>query len=274
MRHRLNWLVSGAVAIAVCIGLSACGAPASTDEPKDTAPTTDATATQGSDTQDEKPIGVSINLSDDSILTFDGDKASTQLVEDMLEGKTPTSCTVLYDQMGALPSVTVTDAKTIREVYKKLARMHVAGETDMSITDSYHSVSFELADGTRASYSFEGEGILVRGKKNYAVTDNGNLWSYVRSLQEKYLSEQSAGDGLAIEVDDEGELIMDCPTSAPAGEVVRVSVAVLLDVDRHVAVNGDEDFGKFVDAETYEFVMPDAPVTISTWVDNSITPGS
>ncbi len=281
--------------MAMCVGLGACLEPVPLDEPKDSVTVEDArtgdeskpaqtgkpaqtdarTDEKPKDAQAEKPVGVSINLSDDSILKFDGDAASAQLVEDMHAGKTPTSCTVLYDQMGALPSVTITDARTIREVYKKLARMRVEGKTDMSITDNYHHVSFELQDGTKVSYGFEGEGILARGKQNYAVRDQSGLWTYVRQLQEQQLREESAGDDwLAIELDDEEELVQSCPTSAPAGEVVQVTVPVVLDVDRHVAVNGNEDFGSFVTGDTYEFVMPDKPVTIRVWTDNEFTPGS
>ncbi len=249
--------------------------PAQTDEKDPDAQTDARTDEKPKDAQAEKLVGVSINLSDDSILKFDGDAASAQLVEDMRAGKTPTSCTVLYDQMGALPSVTITDARTMREVYKKLARMHVEGKTDMSITDNYHFVSFELQDGAKVSYGFEGEGILARGKQNYAVRDQSGLWTYVRQLQEQQLREESAGDDwLAIELDDEEELVQSCPTSAPAGEVVQVIVPVVLDVDRHVAVNGNEDFGSFVTGDTYEFVMPDKPVTIRVWTDNEFTPGS
>lgn len=275
--------VVGAVAIAaVCASLGACGAPVPLDEPKDGEPIEDVRPNDGGgdtqveqSTQTEKPIGVSINLSDDSILVFDGDAASAQLVEDMQAGRTPTSCTVLYDQMGALPSVNITDARTIRKVYKKLARMHVEGETNMSITDSYHYVSFELQDGTKASYNFEGEDILVRGAKSYAVSDRSGLWAYVRQLQEDYLREESAGaDWLAIELNDEDEIVQSCPTSAPAGEAVQVVVLPVLDVDMHVSVNGDEDFGRFVAGDTYEFVMPDAPVTIRVWTDNEFTTGS
>ena len=276
MRYGLIRVVGVAAITVACVGLGACAAPVQPVAPKDGGSIEDARPHDGApDTQTEKSIGVSINLSDDSILTFDDDPASTRLVEDMREGKTPTSCTVLYDQMGALPSVTITDARTMREVYKKLARMHVEGETNMSITDSYHHVLFELQDGTKASYGFEGEGILVRGDKNYAVRDQGELWTYVRDLQEQHLREESAGDDwLAIELDDKDELVQRCPTSAPAGETVRVSLLSVLDVDRHVAVNGKEGFGRFVMDDTYEFVMPDEPVTIRAWTDNEFTPGS
>ena len=285
MRRRSTWLLGIAIAVAMTmtmgVGLAACGAPTSSGASSSGAVevesgssgadsstgSADAVPSTASDGKTEKPIGVSINLSDDSILMFDGDPASAQLVEDMREGKTPVSCTVRYDQMGSLPTVTVDDARTIREVYSKLARMHVAGESGMGITDSYHLVSFELQDGTTASYNFEGESILVRGKKNYTVSDRSGLWPYVRQLQEQYLRGKSAGDDwLPIELEDEDELVYQCPTSAPAGEVVQVHVYTVLDAGIRVAVNGDENFGSFVSAEEYEFVMPDAPVTVRVYV--------
>ena len=274
MRRGLNRMAGALAAVAMCVSLGACGTPAPQEAPKDNAPA-QSTNTTDDTTQTEKPIGVSINLSDDSILTFDGDAASAQLVQDMTEGKTPKSCDVLYDQMGSLPSVTVTDARTMRDIYKKLAHIQVEGTTDKSVTDSYHHVSFELQDGTKVSFGFEGEDVLVRGQQNYAVSDAGGLWTYVQSLQKKQLRDESAGDDwLAIKLDDTEELVLDCPTSAPAGETVQVIVPILLDVDMHVAINENEGYGSYVDAETYEFVMPNEPVTVRVWTDNQFTSGS
>ncbi len=273
-------LVVAVSAIAICVGIAGCGASQTSGGPtNDAAKTeessTDSKSSASSDAQSEKPIGVSINLSDDSILTFDGNAASAQLVDNMHDAKPPKSCTVRYDQMGALPTVTTTDARTIREVYKRLARMHVEGESNMSMTDNYHLVAFELQDGTKVSFNFEGEGILVRDGQNYSVTDDGKLWPYVRQLQEQYLREKKAGtDELAITVDDKEELVTQCPTSAPAGETVRVGVFSVLDAELHVSVNGDEHFGEFVTAEQYEFVMPSNPVTVRVWTSSDGYPGS
>lgn len=261
---RGRFLLAGAIVVAaLCMGLMACGNVAPTDEPKEN------TTTENTTTQTEKPIGVAINLADDSILTFDGSEASAQLVEDMREGKTPTSCTVLYDQMGGRPAVTVTDARTIRDVYKKLALMHVGGETKMSITDCYHLVSFELQDGTVATYNFEGEEILVRKNASYEVSDDGHLWPYVQDLQDQYLEEQNADpDSLAITLEDEDEMVTKCPKSAVPGETVQVKVYTVLDAERHVSVNGDEYYGEFVGPEEFEFVMPNTPVTVHVWISS------
>ena len=68
-----------------------------------------------------------------------------------------------------------------------------------------------------------------------------------------------------IKLEDEDGLVIECPTSAPAGEVVQVQVYAVLDAGLRVAVNGDEDFGSFVSAQEYEFVMPDAPVTVQVY---------
>lgn len=289
MKRRLIWLACAVTMMAMGMALTACGAPASQDGPGSDAieaqgggvegaggtegaeGTEDAGGTpdSGSDAKPEKEIGVYINLSDESILKFDGSAESARLVEDMSSGKAPKSCTVLYDQMGALPSVTVTDSRTIREIYKQLARMHVEGETDMSITDSYHMVAFELQDGTTVAFNFEGEGILVRGRQNFAVTGGDKLWENVRYLQEQYLREQSAGDDWhAITLEDDEELVEKCPTSAPAGETIQVIVPVMADAYVHIAVNGDQGFGEFTDPYTYEFVMPDTPVTVEVWASD------
>ncbi|MDO4797071.1 MAG: hypothetical protein Q4A01_03520 [Coriobacteriales bacterium] len=274
MKRGLVWMMSTMMAFTLGTGLAACNAPAPTDEPKqDVVETkgddtkTDDTTSQDTGSQTEKPHGVAINLSDDSILTFDGSEASTQLVEDMRAGKTPKSCTVRYDQMGARPTVTVTDARTIRDVYKKLARMHVGGTTNMSVTDSYHLVSFELQDGTVVSFDFEGEDILVRKDQNYAVADEGNLWPYVRELQDDYVEEQNASpDALTITLEDDKEIVAKCPKSAVPGETVQVKVYCVEDADRHISVNNDENYGDFVSVEDYEFVMPNKPVTVRAWL--------
>jgi len=68
-----------------------------------------------------------------------------------------------------------------------------------------------------------------------------------------------------IKLEDEDGFVIECPTSAPAGEVVHVHVYAVLDAGLRVAVNGDEDFGSFVTAQEYEFVMPDAPVTVQVY---------
>ena len=273
--RRNTVFLKGTAALAIVMGLTACGTSAPTNTSQGQSVEVEGTTTDDTKSRQEKPHGVAINLADNSILKFDGNEASAQLVDDMRAGNTPKSCTVRYDQMGGLPTVTVNDARTIREVYKKLARVHVDGESNMSITDSYHLVSFELQDGTTAAYNFEGEGILVRGKQNYAVSNTGNLWSYVRELQAQYEREQSAGDDwLAIKLDDEEELVIKCPTSAPPGERIRVVLPEMLGAHIHVAVNGSEDFGSFSSSLEYEFVMPNTPVTVRVWSSPDGDPGS
>ena len=281
MRRGLMWLFGTATAMAIGAGLVACAGPVPLDEPTgnlqegkgEQAGSTNAGG--GTNAEPQKTKGVSINLSEDSILRFDGDPASAQLVDDMRSGILPTSCTVRYDQMGALPTVTTTDARTIREVYKRLARMHVEGTSNMSVTDSYHLVSFLLQDGTTASYSFEGASTLVRASQNYAVTDRGDLWSYVRQLQDEQIRDESAGDNWhVIELDDGQELVTRCPHSAPAGEVIQVEVPIVADANLHVSVNGDEAYGAFSSEDTYEFTMPDSPVVVRVWTSADGLPGA
>lgn len=252
MRRGFARIMSSVAAVTVAAALVACGAPAATNTPASEPPPSPTTTTT--------------QLTKDSILAFENDAASAQLVSDMDSGKIPKSCDVLYDQMGARPSVTVTDEQTIREVYARLALMRVVGTSDQSITDSYHHVSFELQDGSKASFAFEGEGILVRGKQSYTVIDRGDLWSYVRYLQDIQQSGQPAATFLPIELKDEDNVVLQCPTSAPAGTTVRVTAYDMLDVVVHIAVNDDEHYGKFT-GMTYEFVMPDSPVTVHAWVD-------
>lgn len=274
MRSKLIWLITFVIAATICIGLAACSAPASSGASKDGASTTTSSSASGtgsqsaqsSSAQSGKAIGVSVGLAENSIFTFDKNPASEQLVKDMSEAKLPVSCTVLYDQMGSLPSVTVTDERAIRNLYSLMASMKVEGATNASITDSYHRVSFKLQDGTDVSYNFEGEGVLVRPGQNYAVAGGSSLWEYVRYLQENYLREQSAGENWQrITLIDDEELVEKCPTVAPPGEVVQMLIPYPLDVALHVAVDDDENYGKFLSGDTYAFVMPDAPVTVRVW---------
>ncbi|MBR0373812.1 MAG: hypothetical protein IJH91_04730 [Mogibacterium sp.] len=128
------------------------------------------------------------NLPENSILLFQNDEGAAKLNRDMAEGRIPVACNVLYDTMGARPDVTVEDPEIITELYERLGRMTVTGESGYSITDSYHHIIFQLQDGTYVGYHFEGVDNLCWGYDNYAAVDNGNLWTLVYQLQEEYMS--------------------------------------------------------------------------------------
>ena len=119
-----------------------------------------------------------------SILWFRDDPDAAKLMADMNDGKIPSMCNVLYDEMGSRPEVTVTDPETITDLYNRLALMSVGEKSEMSITDSYHHIRFTLQDGTNVGWSFEGTELLCVGTENYEVKDEGNLWVQVRWLQE------------------------------------------------------------------------------------------
>ncbi len=129
-----------------------------------------------------------------SILWFQDDEGARKLMEDMNDGKIPQECSVLYDEMGARPEVTVTDAETITDLYNRLALMSVGEKSEMSITDSYHHISFTLQDGTTVGWNFEGKDLLNMGTENYDVKDEGNLWFAVRQLQEKAMGNEEVTD--------------------------------------------------------------------------------
>lgn len=124
---------------------------------------------------------------ENSILRFNNDAGSARLVADMEAGMIPTSCVVLYDQMGTRPAVTVEDVETISKVYNLLADVTVGAKSPMSITDSYHQVAFKLQDGTTVRFSFEGEDLLSCDRDNYEVSGAGPLWAFVRAIQDDYL---------------------------------------------------------------------------------------
>lgn len=128
-----------------------------------------------------------VTMPDTSVLLLGNDSAVETLMADMEAGNLPTEANVLYDAMGSRPDVKVTDAETIKELYRRLTQMTVDGETDMSVTDAYHHIYFSLADGTQVGYSFEGEDILVWQGKNYTITDRGGLFPYIFRLQDEQM---------------------------------------------------------------------------------------
>ena len=115
------------------------------------------------------------------------DKGCQKLIADMKDGKIPTSCDVLYDEMGGRASVVTEDPSTITELYNLFTQITVGEKTDESITDSYHHVIFTLQDGTKVAFSFEsdiwcyGSGIEDRVK----VNESGPFWKKVREMQDE-----------------------------------------------------------------------------------------
>ncbi len=67
-----------------------------------------------------------------SIFWFQDNEGAKKLMEDMNDGKIPSACNVLYDEMGSRPEVTVTDAETITDLYNRLTLMSVGEKSDMS----------------------------------------------------------------------------------------------------------------------------------------------
>ena len=75
----------------------------------------------------------------------------------------------------------------------------------------------------------------------------------------------SCGRGYKISVVSGGDLLDECPKRAEAGETVSVFTVMITDGDMYVSVNGDTDYGRFVQEGVYEFIMPaeDVEITIS-----------
>ena len=74
------------------------------------------------------------------------------------------------------------------------------------------------------------------------------------------------GSSHKITVAEGEDLLGDCPKSAKAGEIVTIETCAVCDADLYLSVNGDVDFGKFVEDCVYEFEMPDEDVVIKVWV--------
>ena len=113
------------------------------------------------------------------ILVFDKSDGARQLMTAFDEG-TIVSAAVLYDEMGANEPYETTDQDEIRTIYKGLENITVTGESEMSLTDSYHFVEFTFSDGTSYGYRFEGTELLCYGAENYDISGGEELFSFMR----------------------------------------------------------------------------------------------
>ena len=181
-------------------------------------------------------------------------------MSDMESKRLPVECNVLYDQMGSRPDVTVTDPTTIEQVYDLVKAIQVIGPSGMSITDSYHHVSFKLQDGTQVGFGFEGEGNLVAGKTNYLVVGDTQLWSFVRRLQERTTTSTPL---YAIDATGDVDLISPLPKGAAEGDTVSFVTAQVLGGSPQILM--DEKPLEHVPgyANVYGFSMPGHNVSLS-----------
>lgn len=123
---------------------------------------------------------------DNSIVKYlSKDEGCQKLIADMQSGTIPTSCDVLYDEMGGRTSVVTEDSATISDLYNLFVQITVGEKTEESITDSYHHVIFTLQDGTKVEFSFEsdiwcyGSGLEDRVK----VEGTGPFWKKIKEMQ-------------------------------------------------------------------------------------------
>lgn len=187
-KKRKNGKILITAALTVCM-LTACGfgGKGSSKEP---ASTQNQTVTQQSGSQQGGSQKSEPAVSENSIVNFQNEKGFVKLREDMKNGDIPIECNVLYDEEGSRPDVTVTDQETIRNIYGQLADITVGDKTDMSVTDSYHHITFRLRNDTYVSFYFEGEDIFCCGEDNYTVSGSRNLWNTVRQLQDVAMREK------------------------------------------------------------------------------------
>ena len=187
-KKRKNSKILITAALTVCM-LTACGfgGKGSSKEP---ASTQNQTVTQQGGSQQGGSQKSEPAVSENSIVNFQNEKGFVKLREDMKNGDIPIECNVLYDEEGSRPDVTVTDQETIRNIYGQLADITVGDKTDMSVTDSYHHITFRLRNDTYVSFYFEGEDIFCCGEDNYTVSGSRNLWNTVRQLQDVAIREK------------------------------------------------------------------------------------
>ena len=130
------------------------------------------------------------DIPQDSILYFQNDEGAAKLMNDMKEGRIPSECHAMYDEMGARPEVVMTDPAQVTEAYNRLSQMTIGGPTDYSVTDCYHYIFYKLQDGTSVGWRFESAECLVWGPQNYEVTNAGSIWTMVRGLQDQMGAEE------------------------------------------------------------------------------------
>lgn len=142
---------------------------------------------------DSKPIetdtsGIPLN----SILYYNEDPDSAELMKFFEDGNVPEEADILYDQMGSNPSIIITDPEIIRELYNRLGKVTVEGKSNLSITDCYHHVQFKLSEDKYIYYSFEGSELWCYKSENYNITNGGKLFSYMRELTENYWEQEQS----------------------------------------------------------------------------------
>lgn len=228
----------------------------------------DPAQTTGTDEPGGGGDGTATDTNRVPLLTYlTDDEKVARLVQDMKDNNVPTECDVLYDQMGANPSVKLTDEYAIREIYDLVQGITVVKDKEvMPITDSYHHIWFTLQDGTKVGWTFEGAGCLDRGKETLAVEGDEYLWGYVMQLYANGSGYGTSTEPLAdgsypIALSDEYHIVQSCPTSAVPGETVTIVTGDMADAYPVVNVDGGgievEQHGT-----SFSFVMPDHQVYV------------
>lgn len=127
---------------------------------------------------------------EESLLYFNDDEGSAKLIRCFEEGNVPEEATILYDQMGSNPEITITEPEKIRELYQLLRSVTVIGETNESITDCYHYIQFKLAEDCYVRFSFEGSEIWCYEKQNYSIGNSQKLFTFMNELTNEYLNQE------------------------------------------------------------------------------------
>lgn len=170
--------------------LAACGQKKTESEPE---PVPESGPVSESEPAPESKTTNGTEFPVNSILYYNEDEGSAELIQYFADGKVPEEANALYDQMGGNPEITITDAETIKKLYKYLGMVKVDGETNISLTDCYHYVQFKLADDHYIHYSFEGTDIWSYGGKNYSISNSGKLFGLIKELTaENAFPEESA----------------------------------------------------------------------------------
>ncbi len=135
---------------------------------------------KGGDLDDDNTPKIGEVLSGSNpILVFDKSEGAKKLMTAFDAGSIE-KVEVLYDESGAGEPYTTDEQSEIRTIYKGLKNITVTGESETSVTDSYHYVVFYFADGSSYGYNFEGRENLVYDGSNYEIEGGEEFFDFVQ----------------------------------------------------------------------------------------------
>lgn len=114
-----------------------------------------------------------------NLFEFCNTEYALQFQENFYENM-PVSASVLIDRDGS-SAVETEDAEQIAALFEAMKDITVSRETNQFVTDAYHSVYFNMADGSSFGFRFDGKWLDYAGK-NYVLKNDANFWKLCNSI--------------------------------------------------------------------------------------------